>query len=67
VPLASVRTTLRRPGVDFVGPHLATIDGSPAPIRIAGGHSSAEVARAGVWRVLRVTHAGSTANSCAGY
>jgi hypothetical protein len=67
VPLTSVRTTLRRPGVDFVGPHLATIDGAPAPLRIAGGHSSAEVARGGVWRVLRVTQAGSAANACAGY
>lgn len=66
VPLMSVRTTLRRPGVDLVGPHLATIDGAPAPIRIAA-HSATEIARAGVWRVLRITRSGSVANRCAGF
>jgi len=66
VPLGSVRTTLRRPGVDFVGPHLVTIDGAPAAVRIAGGWSSVEAARAGVWRVLRVTGGDGRVDACVG-
>jgi hypothetical protein len=63
-PLARVETSLRHPGVDFVGPHIATIDGAAAPIRVQP-HSIEPIAQAGVWRVLRVTRPGAS-SACAG-
>ena len=55
VGLSRVKTVLRSPGVNFVGPHLVTIDGAAAAVRIRGGSVARLVARAGVWRVYRVT------------
>jgi hypothetical protein len=53
VTLGRVGTSLRKPGVDFIGPHNAT-DGAPAPInpRLTGRRF---LARSGVWQVWRVT------------
>ncbi len=63
VTLERVGTSLRRPGVDFVGPHDA-IDGEPAPVspRLSG---RSLVGRVGGWRVYRVTAPGRSA-ACAG-
>jgi hypothetical protein len=65
VRLARVKTVLRSPGVNFVGPHVVTIDGAAAAVRIRGGHVARLVARAGVWRVYRVTSPGAPAK-CVG-
>ncbi|MGI8428269.1 MAG: hypothetical protein ACR2OB_02970 [Solirubrobacteraceae bacterium] len=63
VTLARVGTSLRKPGVDFIGPHNST-DGAPAPVspRLTGTEA---VAAAGVWRVLRVTRPGHS-TACVG-
>ncbi|PZS10321.1 MAG: hypothetical protein DLM64_08780 [Solirubrobacterales bacterium] len=63
-PLSHVKTSIRSPAVDFLGPHLATIDGAAAPIRLAP-YTSEPVAHAGVWQVLRVTQPGAT-DGCVG-
>jgi hypothetical protein len=65
VRLSRVKTILRSPGVNFVGPHLVTIDGAAAAVRVSGGHVSRLVARTGVWRVYRVTSPGRPAR-CVG-
>jgi hypothetical protein len=62
VTLGRVGTTLRKPGVLFVGPHN-TIDGGPAPI--SAGLQKRLIARAGVWRVYRVTRPG-VSSRCVG-
>ena len=68
VTLARVGTSLRRPGVTFIGPNRTgverSVDGAPAPIRF---HPQAGrlVATAGPWRVLRVTRPG-VSDACAG-
>jgi hypothetical protein len=62
VTLGRVGTTLRKPGVLFVGPHN-TIDGGPASV--SPGLQKRLVARAGVWRVYRVTRPGAS-NRCVG-
>jgi hypothetical protein len=54
VRLARVKTVLRAPGVNFVGPHVVTIDGAAAAIRVPGRYARL-VGRSGVWRVYRVT------------
>jgi hypothetical protein len=59
VRLSRVKTVLREPGVDFIGPHNPTIDGAAAPLRLHGQVSSKEIARAGIWRVARITVAGA--------
>ena len=53
VTLERVGTSMRAPGVDFVGPHNAT-DGAPAPVnqRLSRHQHIAEVAG---WRVVRLT------------
>jgi hypothetical protein len=66
VRLARVKTVLRSPGVDFVGPHVVTIDGAAAPIRIRGGHVTRRVGASGVWRVYRITSSGGAADTCVG-
>ncbi len=66
VRLARVKTVLRSPGVDFVGPHVVTIDGAAAPIRIPGGHVSRRIGAAGVWRVYRITSPGAAVAGCVG-
>lgn len=71
VRLARVKTVLRSPGVTFVGPHVVTIDGAAAPIRIAGGYVTRRIGAAGVWRVYRVTApprtaAAATTTACVG-
>jgi hypothetical protein len=63
VTLGRVGTSLRHPGLVFVGPH-DSIDGGPAPVRV-NPHQEQQIARLGVWRVLRVTRPGS-AESCVG-
>jgi hypothetical protein len=63
VTLGRVGTALRRPGVVFVGPH-DTIDGGPAPVRLRP-RAVQQVARAGAWRVYRVTQSG-VPSSCVG-
>jgi hypothetical protein len=56
VTLGRVGTSLHRPGVDFVGPHDA-VDGIAAPVdRRLTVHRT--IARAGAWRVVRVTELG---------
>lgn len=65
VRLARVKTALRSPGIDFVGPHVVTIDGAAAPIRIRGGYVTRRIGAAGVWRVDRITIPGASA-SCVG-
>jgi hypothetical protein len=62
VTLGRVGTTLRKPGVLFVGPHN-TIDGGPAPV--SAGLSKRLIAREGVWRVYRVTRPGESSR-CVG-
>jgi hypothetical protein len=67
VRLARVKTVLRSPGVNFVGPHLVTIDGAAAAVRVRGGSVSRLVGRAGVWRVYRVTSSAPGASArCVG-
>ncbi|MGI8902622.1 MAG: hypothetical protein ACR2IP_02965 [Solirubrobacteraceae bacterium] len=63
VTLGRVGTSLRKPGVDFIGPHNS-IDGAPAPVRstLTG---MALLAQTGVWRVVRVTLPGHS-NACVG-
>jgi hypothetical protein len=53
VTLERVGTSMRAPGVDFIGPHNAT-DGAPAPVdeRLT---RSEPLGGAGVWRVVRLT------------
>jgi hypothetical protein len=63
VTLSRVGTSMRHPGVLFVGPH-DTIDGGPAPI----SHRLNRIrllAQAGVWRVYRVWRAGHS-TACVG-
>jgi hypothetical protein len=58
-----VGTDLRKPGLDFIGPHNS-VDGIAAPL----GPQLSEVqtvARAGPWRVARVTVPGRQ-DSCVG-
>jgi hypothetical protein len=66
VRLSRVKTVLRAPGVNFVGPHVVTIDGAAAAIRLPGSHVARLVGRSGVWRVYRVTSPGSSARCVGG-
>ena len=63
VTLGRVGTTMRHPGLDFVGPHNS-IDGGPAAVSpgLTGGELVAQV---GVWRVLRYTRPGHS-DACVG-
>jgi hypothetical protein len=63
VTLGQVGTSLRKPGLDFIGPHNAA-DGVVAAVdpRLAVRRT---ILRAGVWRVVRVTLAGD-ADRCVG-
>jgi hypothetical protein len=63
VTLGRVGTSLHQPGIDFVGPHNS-VDGIAAPLdpRL---RTRRTVARAGVWRVDRVTAPGQP-ERCAG-
>ncbi len=63
VTMGRVRTELGGPGVDFVGPHNA-VDGVQAPVA-SGLRTHLLLARAGVWRVVRVTAPGRP-DACAG-
>jgi len=63
VTLGRVGTSLRHPGVLFVGPH-DTIDGGPAPVRLPASTEQL-LARVGAWRVYRVTVPGR-ADRCVG-
>jgi len=63
VTFGRVGTALRKPGVDFIGPHNS-IDGGPATVspRLTGMQL---IAQAGAWRVVRVTLPGHS-NACVG-
>jgi type II secretory pathway pseudopilin PulG len=63
VTLGRVGTTMRHPGVMFVGPH-DTIDGIAAPVK-PDLTSRQLLAVVGAWRVYRVTKPG-TDQSCVG-
>jgi hypothetical protein len=56
VTMPRIGTAMLGPGVDFVGPHDST-DGITAPVA-SGLTDHVTVARAGVWRVVRVTAPG---------
>jgi hypothetical protein len=58
VAMGRVRTVLRGPGIDFIGPHNS-VDGVAAPIA-RGLTARRTVARAGVWTVARVAPPGAT-------
>jgi hypothetical protein len=63
VTLERVGTTMRHPGVMFVGPH-DSIDGAPPPL--AGGLNSVRLLqRVGEWRIFRVWRAGHS-TACVG-
>ncbi len=64
VTLERVRTSLREPGLDFIGPHNS-INGGPAEVsRTLTVHQ--QIAQVGVWRVVRVLRPGDPANACVG-
>jgi hypothetical protein len=63
VTLGRVGTSLRKPGVVFIGPHN-TIDGGPAPITVTP-RAEQTVARVGGWTVVRVTRPGRSSR-CVG-
>lgn len=63
VTLGRVGTSLRHPGVLFIGPHN-TIDGGPAPVRVTP-RVEQQLASVGGWRVYRVTRPGAS-NRCVG-
>ena len=56
VTLGRVGTTMRHPGLDFIGPHNS-IDGGPAAV-IPRLDRSQLIARVGVWNVVRYWRAG---------
>ena len=65
VTLERVGTSMRAPGVDFIGPRNAT-DGSPARVdprltRIA------TLARVGVWRVVQLSDPRLPPSACVGH
>ena len=63
VTLGRVGTTMRKPGVLFVGPHDSIDGGAGADRRRAA--APADRANVGVWRVYRVTRPGASAR-CVG-
>ena len=65
VPLARVKTALRHPGVNFLGPHLPTIDGAAAAILLRPAQIQT-VSESGIWRVQRVLAATGAPEECVG-
>jgi hypothetical protein len=63
VTLGRVGTTVRHPGLSFVGPHNS-IDGQPAPIA-RGLVADGVVARIGLWQVVRYIRPGRS-TACVG-
>ncbi|MGA2926368.1 MAG: hypothetical protein ABSG43_10305 [Solirubrobacteraceae bacterium] len=63
VTMGRVGTSMRHPGLDFIGPHNS-IDGGPAPVG-AGLVSDGVIARAGGWQVVRYVRPGHSA-ACVG-
>jgi hypothetical protein len=65
VTLERVGTSMRAPGLDFIGPHTAT-DGAPAAIdhRLT---RATPVAASGVWRVLALTDPRLAPDRCVGH
>jgi len=63
VTLGRVGTSLRKPGVLFIGPHN-TIDGGRAPVRV-NPRVEQQLARVGGWTVVRVTRPG-VSSRCVG-
>jgi hypothetical protein len=64
VPLERVGTSMRAPGVDFIGPHNRT-DGQAAPVdpRLTRAETIAVV---GGWRVVRLTDPRLPSSACVG-
>ena len=62
--MGRIGTALRKPGVDYVGPHVPAI-GIAAPVAAELTRRQI-VARAGVWRVLRVSAPGRS-DPCVGH
>jgi hypothetical protein len=64
VPLERVGTSMREPGLDFIGPHNAT-DGQAAPVdpRLTRHETIAKVAG---WRVVRLTDPRLHSTACVG-
>ena len=64
VPLERVGTSMRAPGVDFIGPHNRT-DGEAAPVDPRLTHHET-VAEVGGWRVVRLTDPRLSTTACVG-
>ncbi|HEY2317150.1 MAG TPA: hypothetical protein VGH67_02545 [Solirubrobacteraceae bacterium] len=64
VTLQRVGTSMRAPGVDFIGPHAAQI-GGPAHVDPRLTHAET-VATAGPWRVVRLTDPRLGSTTCVG-
>ncbi len=64
VSMGRIGTALTKPGVDFVGPHVPAV-GISAPVAAALSRRQI-LARAGVWRVLRVSASGRS-DPCVGH
>jgi hypothetical protein len=64
VRLSRVKTVLDAPGVDFVAPHDATIDGAAAPITF--GHVHQLVTTSGLWQIYRIVPPGGVSPPCVG-
>jgi hypothetical protein len=65
VTLERVGTSMRAPGVDFIGPHNAT-DGGPARIDPRLTHAQT-LAQVGGWRVIRLTDPRLPSSACVGH
>ena len=64
VTLQRVGTSMRAPGVDFIGPHAAQI-GGPAHVDPRLTHAET-VATVGPWRVVRLTDPRLSSSACVG-
>jgi hypothetical protein len=64
VTLQRVGTSMRAPGVDFIGPHAAQI-GGPAHVDPRLTHAET-VATVGPWRVVRLTDPRLPSSACVG-
>jgi hypothetical protein len=62
--LERVGTSMRAPGLDFIGPHNGT-DGAPARVDPRLSHAQT-IARVGVWRVVRLTDPRLLSTACVG-
>jgi hypothetical protein len=63
--LERVGTSMRAPGLDFIGPHNGT-DGAPAAVDPRLTHAQT-IAQVGVWRVVRLTDPRLPSSACVGH